>query len=529
MHIFNIPTYTDWRRNTHVPYSIRSDKLRALDAAIQKYQVHRFTFAEREIMSEDEHRSQSVVVEIRWALEKWQKSQGPGEAWKSSPRNRMHEFTSLHEAVRLTSTILNAKPDSYEENLANSRLGILYLLSNLTVVTKTLNLVAIPTITLAGGVLTEMHQTTHHSQAALERINDAQDYVRYGGNPTALIAKGFENAVSPRTPNPSTTLYDILVNWLKTFADRLVITLKTLFIKKTCRYGPNEINWTLILSSIKKLILVAVKTLLDVSLSLIANTSDIINKLTMVTNAALTCIKNWLRGRAVSILYGHPSTICKSLKSSMQGDLKGGLLSALKSSITLAVLILIPVGGIAARGAINIFSTILETMYLFISRQLKISEMRHVFATAREFYRVALMDKNLAKTFVLVPPQERAPLIQNNTNDFFNWFHDAVASIPEIAALVLNSGICGDPMHFLDMVAIAGHGQQINAQDKREFQKGVEYITDLKNYSANMLRTSPYIFTSELPDINGYITAAKQFNTNDSNRVWDNFKSITSA
>jgi hypothetical protein len=191
-------------------------------------------------------------------------------------------------------------------------------------------------------------------------------------------------------------------------------------------------------------------------------------------------------------------------------------------------MLLIPAGGIAIRAAINIIATLIETVYLFTRRQMKLSIMRGIFLDARDFWLRYTMDNNLTKTFAL-SEGDRKPLIENNSDDFFTVFSDAMISIPELTALVLNSGICGDKMHFLNMLSMAAPDHKMTEHDKKSFQEGLDYVKDLKNYSANLLRNSPYIFDSELPDIKGYISAAKEFTTSDSNKTWDNFKAMTNS
>ncbi len=483
MRIFNITTYADWMLNTSIPGSIRCSTLRSLDDAIKNYETQRVEFSEREIMSESEHRSQWSVLNIRWSLEAWQKEQGPEQTWKSNERNQMQSFTKLEAAVTLHPNMANLKPSSYANNIAHTRLGLLYLLSHLTVQCKILNFVALPELKFADGQLL------------------------------------------PTKPSYSIKLYNMLVEWVKTLAQRLLIALKTLFVKQTCRYTQNEINWSTLITIIKLLIHQAVDKLLD--FPYIAETYNLMDRLILIADAAINCITTWWRARTVSILHGHPTIICNSLKSAMRGDLKGELFEAIKSSILISIMLLVP-GGVATATLTDIITSIIEAVYVFLRRQMKLAIMRGIFLDARNFWLSSSMDNNLTKTFAL-SEGDRKPLIENNSDDFFTVFSDAMISIPELTALVLNSGICGDKMHFLNMLSMAAPDHKMTEHDKKSFQEGLVYVDDLKNYSANLLRTSPYVFDSELPDIKGYISAASEFTTKGSNSTWDDCKEIAES
>jgi len=94
---------------------------------------------------------------------------------------------------------------------------------------------------------------------------------------------------------------------------------------------------------------------------------------------------------------------------------------------------------------------------------------------------------------------------------FLNWFRPAVEQVPVLAAVTVASGIAGDKMRFLNMFtdqnAIITQGQ---------FDVGCDYLEQVKRSASRMILQSEIDFTSDDPNIQGFLTLAKNYNANSS-------------
>jgi hypothetical protein len=109
----NIPTLNQWKSNTAVWSKRRSKNLKKVDDAIFKW--------------ETQGKTELLVTSIKKALNAWCDSKGGVEVWTQNERNKAGGITKLYE-------IVNGKiQNSYLDNLANYRYGVLFLLGNLKV------------------------------------------------------------------------------------------------------------------------------------------------------------------------------------------------------------------------------------------------------------------------------------------------------------------------------------------------------------------------------------------------------------
>jgi len=505
MNTFNIPEYKAWIESTKLSaVHRRSSKMKDLDKAIKDFGLKKGTAAK-----------------IKEKLKIWQDSKGVGAAWKQSSRNKRQAITKLDEALNG----ISRPGDQYNKDLAHTRLGVIYLLGNMHVNTNYVNLGLDGLSSLAGSILgsvgdnntTDPRLIANQSDAVVSKVKSASYGLTFAKKPGMVITNAIESSAHTAKVNTNDSGYKRIVSWLKDFIRKLCLQLRSSVIKKKCRYGAEEFDWNLIISAAKNLIITAAKAIWKDVAPLIGQGVDLFKGLVNASDAVVKLVGNWWKGINVSVLNGHPSAITKSLKDAMKGSVKGGLYAIMKSSIAISIQVLLPAAGSLANTIISIVTNVFETIYNFVIRNKNIASMRALFAQAKAYWQEYEDKKSL-------PDASRPLFFHEKPAEFGQWYREAALYTPEIAALTLNSGICGDAMHFLNMFEKDG-----SAIDIDKFAKGVSYRNSLKNYSASFLRGSPFIFHSDKDQVSRYISLAKGFTTNSESKRWGQVKSFANA
>jgi hypothetical protein len=86
---------------------------------------------------------------------------------------------------------------------------------------------------------------------------------------------------------------------------------------------------------------------------------------------------------------------------------------------------------------------------------------------------------------------------------FNSWFKRYALGIPALSVLALNSGICGDKMHFLAMFK-----DDSSIVSQTEFDAGVRYVDSLKVWGTDYLKDSGFAFASGDPVVTGLLKLA---------------------
>jgi len=86
---------------------------------------------------------------------------------------------------------------------------------------------------------------------------------------------------------------------------------------------------------------------------------------------------------------------------------------------------------------------------------------------------------------------------------FNNWFKRYAVPIPALSVLALNTGICGDKMHFLAMFK-----DNDTIVTQTEFIAGCKYVDDLKVWGSSYLGDAGFAFKSDDATIKGLLTLA---------------------
>ncbi|MCK5819127.1 MAG: hypothetical protein KAH18_07705 [Psychromonas sp.] len=520
----HIPTLKFWIQHTSTTFGIRSSSLRAVDAAIEKYEKNKIKSQQpptEQTSLIDTDNTSLNLIEIGFALDRWKKAQGLREAWKSSPRNKTGVITKLNAIVGTPE--IDISTDNYKENLAHARLGIIYLFSHLNVDTNILSLMVLPAALITGTALSQVSVEgndlfSDRSKETFNATHAAMRDLRFGADPAKGLINAIEDGIKVKKQQRSDSLIKKIVDVLEGFVKQVLKTLVELFYRQDSVNGPYVIQTSLMLSLTKATIASVAIILCNAIGNFTTDVTRLARHLARIADAAVDGIRSWWQSQFVNILYGHPSAICASLKSRMSAHVRLGIYNSMKATAGIAIQLLFPLIGEAVRAVGNIILSIFEMIYNFLECHVRLHNIRGVIHECQGLWEQYQSNK-------LLPINERKKLMHEDVNRFAAWYSEIARTSTELAALTLNSGICGDKMHFLNMFDTT-LGKLIK-QDA--FDKASNYMELLKDYSGNFLRTSNYIITSEDPMVQAYINHAKEIGLGNSNKLWAMVKKITEA
>ena len=123
-------TLKDWLDKTSSIGRSRSKELQALDAALGNY--HKAG-----------GKSTQAKAELEKRLEAWKRTQGPGDEWQKSTRNKGGYVELLTTQLKGgdTDSAWGLVPDYMHETLIHDRLGVLYLFNHVSVNPKLFNVI----------------------------------------------------------------------------------------------------------------------------------------------------------------------------------------------------------------------------------------------------------------------------------------------------------------------------------------------------------------------------------------------------
>jgi hypothetical protein len=150
---------------------------------------------------------------------------------------------------------------------------------------------------------------------------------------------------------------------------------------------------------------------------------------------------------------------------------------------------------------VSLVVSIVETLVKTIWKVVELIRMRSFFGQAKKFWSV----------------REERNAIHTQPIAFNNWFKSYAVDIPALSVLTLNSGICGDKMHFLAMFK-----DDSSVISQSEFDAGCTYVDSLKVWGASYLKDAGFEFKSDDPLVKGLLTLAMGHSVEKSTRakVW---------
>lgn len=494
--------YADWLKGTAKLFARRSEALQKLDEAIWRYQ--RKPTAER-------------LELLRKAFDGWKLSKGPEESsWKASGRDKNQLASLLDQQLRgrgdgdqLGPTAEFMRPD-----LINARRGVVYLFSHMEVDDSIFKVVLHGAIDLTTASIdystAQAALSNTNLGTALDRTSTGLSAAKSTGLPGSMADKaesrlrggdksleGTSIDLAPQTvtaawmgyparqPTDSRLLrlWQQIQQWIWNMAQKIYAAIREKV--KAMWDDKSGTAMAYIPGLMRKLVDFLVGKFLATAAPVIGGILDIGGGLIKTMTAAADKYNDWLVGRNVELLGGHPGTIVEAIRSAMWLSVGEGLYTTLKGAGKLGL-------DIGAAGASTIASLVIavaEALATTIWRIVEIFRIRSFFDQARDQWHAI----NESTSLHLRPIE------------FNNWYKRYALTIPALAVLTLNTGICGDKMRFLKMFKDDSH-----VVSQSEFDRGSTYVDGLKVWGSKYLDDAGFSFSSKDGLVSHLIEFAKQ-------------------
>jgi hypothetical protein len=167
-------------------------------------------------------------------------------------------------------------------------------------------------------------------------------------------------------------------------------------------------------------------------------------------------------GKGVVLESGHPDIIAASIKHSVARDALIGLAEAAFAGAKMAL-------AAATSGVgeiINKIASVIKLLLEFAVRFCDALELKKVFADAKQKWAI----------------HNQTDAIQKSPDNFADWFQETVQHSPVSAALVMNCGVAGDAMSFLQVLTTRG-----TVVTQGQFDKGVTFLNALKSSASDLI------------------------------------------
>lgn len=501
----SIPTLmssAEWQKGTYLVARRRSSELKALDEQIRSFE-----------------RSASPIkaARVRQALRTWQRSKGAGDEWQSSSRNDNKTITLLDAQLRGkgdTDTALGAQ-SFMQPALINSRLGVLYLFGNTWVDDSIFKIALDGAVSITSSALTYAGKTENIGSGMKDAsgnlneqglglqkdIKTAGQAVNAGGKVAGKIGAEIEKRItspkkqevsseqlaedddSPPTEPWLRKQFDKLVAKLLEMSEKLMATIREKI--GNFRNDPSNALLSSLPGLIRKLVNVLVKRLLKASAPLIGSGLDLASGIANTIDSAVTRFREWSDSRGVEFLFGHPGTIVKAIRRAMVCSIGEGLYQSLKSGAKLGM----EIASYGGSALINMIISIVETIAKAIWRIVELLRLRSFCNQAKQHWQ----------------SRGESSALHTQPVAFNNWYKSYAMSIPAIAVLTLNSGICADKMHFLSMFK---DDQSVITQS--QFDAGCQHVDSLKVWGSDYLGSTGFRLSSEDDVVAGLLKFSTQ-------------------
>ena len=168
------------------------------------------------------------------------------------------------------------------------------------------------------------------------------------------------------------------------------------------------------------------------------------------------------KGKDVALESGHPNLIASSIQRSIAKAALVGLAEAALAGAKAAL-----AGFTAGAGLIvNKVAGVIERILRFAVRFCEARTLAKIFADAKKRWST----------------KDQPTALHKRPSDFATWFQDVIGRSPVVAALVMNCGIAGDAMRFLQVCTSEG---VIVTQG--QFDHGVTYVNALKSSASGFI------------------------------------------
>ncbi|CAN5781516.1 hypothetical protein BH23GEM11_BH23GEM11_04930 [soil metagenome] len=444
----------------------RSPELAALDAALSRY---------------EKLGDPGSLDTVKKALAKWKHKaimKGGPDAWKKSSRNKDKAFEQL--TAQLSShgdsdAGRGETPAFMHANLVHSRLGVIYLFSSLETDTSIFKLVLEGGLGVMGAGLGFAGAKVADGGLGNAAAGTAGSIMgSVGVVVDAQVVANVKDATMAGKDSRERTFLQKIREYFQNFIKSVIESLKE-------KFGDIDTG----AAAIKNLVNVCMSNFAEHAAPAVGAALDIAKGVGQTLQAAITRINTWKQGKGVVVLSGHPGVIVDSIKQAMNLSVGAGLYTTLKG-----------VGKAAMMGAtagaslvVDVVIAIAEMVVKVVWRVAELTHMKRFFGEAAEHWKNRDMPNALHK----------------RPYAFESWFKKNALNVPTLSVLTLNSGICGDKMHFLKMFA----DDPKTPLSKEDFVRSAAFVDELKGWGAGHLDSSGYTFTAKNKTVSGLLKLAK--------------------
>jgi hypothetical protein len=458
-----VMTYDEWKKLTDVVGKPRSKELKEVDEALKR--LERFGGGD-------------ALWRLQQALDAWKQSQGPGDAWKRSVRNKklaVEQLTAQISGLGDTSAAWGHAPQFMQSTLEHARLGVVYLLGKLRARADMFSVVLEGGLSVVGNVL-----CYHGGKVADGGLgNQAVDFGQNIFNTVMVPGNMILNAAN-------SAALDVHVDSEKRSLAEKIRQVFEDFIRKTLQVIKEKIGDTeLTYAAFKNLGLLCSKLFMEtLGAGLISGMTDTFRGIAVLETAVVERFRTYLMSRGVHVMVGHPSVVVESIKRAMNLSILQGLWQTLKGAGNIAL-------AFATWGQSMIVGLVLacfEFLVKTIWRIVELVRMNRTFHQAARYW----------------ASRNSPDALHKQPFAFYRWYRERALHLPAIAVLTLNSGICGDKMVYLSM--FNDHDVPITSQ---EFLRGASYLDHLKVWGVDYLDKCGYSFYSSDPFVAAILDHAK--------------------
>jgi hypothetical protein len=482
-HLPDVVPYDEWLRGTSATLQIRSSALKELDQQILLYFRNRTVYQFHRLVS---------------AFKLWQDSVGTGDAWKDASRNGSKYFTLLDQQLRGkgdTDAAAGAQ-DFMTPALINSRLGVLYLFGNLEIEDDMFQVLLegafeitnvglgfAPEANVAASKAAEVLDNSLVQKSASLALEQVQKKIKRQKDPTLVSSNQLtiSTVTLPALGGAARRLYEAIRAKVEEGAKKLwdMIREKVADI----RNDPGGFALDTMPALLRKLVNVLCGKLFATLAPFIGAGLDLAKGIANTVDSSITKYREWVQGRDVQLLAGHPGTIVEAIRRAMKLSIGSGVYDLVKGGASLGL-------QFASQGASTIVDavvSIMETLAKVIWKIVEIKRIQRFCEQAKEFWD-ARMQRDALHTRPIA---------------FNSWFKRYAVPIPALSVIALNSGICGDKMHFLAM-----YKDDETIVTQAEFTAGCKYVDSLKVWGSSYLGDAGFAFKSDDAMIKGLLTLA---------------------
>ena len=449
-------TSEQWKSLTKARFKPRSPLLKSIDRELNRYEIDT---------------SFATFKNVQDAFINWVGRKGGMNAALMSSRNNAKGVQYLADQLAGENVkIPGDLPEFMEAGMENARLGIIYLFGKSELDRDVFGIVLEGGLSITGSALEFAELANHTGKVQTAYGASKKVYVK---GKDLLAARSKSGSSTPS--GQEKTIMEALEAFVKKILSSLRKAIKGIDLRDAISF---------VVGKTKALIKVLAETFLAAAAPFISGGIDIARGVAKTILGAADLIKSWWQGRGIEMLSGHPATIVQALRGAMARSLFEGLYETLKGAASLGLDIAVAAAGTIA----NLVLSIVEALSKMVFRLVETFCMWAFCKKARENWEI----------------RDDPRALHRNPTQFNAWYKRHAVPFPAIAALTLNSRLCGDKMRFLKVM---NDDDMVVSQS--QFDKGCAFVDGLKSYGADYLNDSGFDFKSSDAIVKNAIKVAK--------------------